>query len=1160
MSIGEFLNWAMPRPDKTTRPRGVGVEANPRIVRSLNYGAAILVVIVLVTTAAIVATMRQRAISDAARELESLSMVLADQLDRNFQSIELVEQALLVDLKRESLAGPDDFRSKFGDESTHRMLVQRKAPYPHISALSLRDFDGEIVNSTVEWPSKRGLMSPNPAALLQLDKATALVGPPTRSPVTGKWAIYLAQRVISSSGDLIGTMLGTVQVQYLEDYFSKIRPKHGSSVALFRNDGTLLARHPSSSAAIGKVFTSADLGPEALNAEFIDLRRQSPIDGEDRLIAARRLAHYPISVMMTTTVEEALSGWHTTSLYLAGASTIVVFAIAIIVALGRRQFLGQVRSQNMQLAAALDNISQGLIMLDAEARLLICNRRYAEMYRLPPELTSAGTCLLSILQWRKSQGMFFGDPERQVAHLVARTGVQTESRDMRTDEGRSISIVSASMNGGGWVATHEDITDRNRKEASFRLLFENNPVPMWVFDQGTLEFIAVNQAAVDGYGYTKEQFAALKVTDVRPPQAREQFAKWAKDIPRTDRANRMWQHQTRDGRIIDVNISSQALEYDGRNARLVAVHDVTEQKRATEELTKTRRFLDVVIENVPLPIIVKDVPSGTAKAENCTIALVNKAAEELYGIDRTHCIGKRLNEVFPEKVIINSIRLDAEALASDKPLLSEDVTRFSSSKGTRILASRRLAIRSESGEAEHLLALVEDVTETRENERRIAYMAHHDVLTGLANRAAFDECFAATLGGAAEARGQVSLLCMDLDGFKEINDTYGHSAGDAVLREVAARLKVSGEGAFIARFGGDEFALIVADDTDFAVSGALSSRILAAMRSEFRIGEHRLEVGATIGVSQYPAHGTDPETLLGNADVALYRAKSADAGTVQFFSHEMGAQVRDRRVLQDELRHAVAAGEISVHYQPQCLADGSVIGFEALARWRCPKRGPVSPAVFIEIAEDSGLILALGESVLRQACQEAARWPEPLKVSVNVSPRQFRHGDLPRLVHTVLLESGLPPSRLELEITEGVLIGDFSRAVSVLNRLKALGVDIALDDFGTGYSSLSYLHSFPFDLIKIDRAFVSDVQTNRHSSAIVKAVIGLGRSLGVPVLAEGVETEEQRTFLFEAGCDAVQGYLTGRPAPAEAYAWLLQPDVSRRAVALGNRSLTDTGG
>jgi predicted signal transduction protein with EAL and GGDEF domain len=322
----------------------------------------------------------------------------------------------------------------------------------------------------------------------------------------------------------------------------------------------------------------------------------------------------------------------------------------------------------------------------------------------------------------------------------------------------------------------------------------------------------------------------------------------------------------------------------------------------------------------------------------------------------------------------------------------------------------------------------------------------------------------------------------------------------------------------------------------------VASGVLNAMGAELPVAGHRLKVGVTIGVAQYPEHGTDCESLLSNADVALYRAKATEPGTVQFFVPQMGTQVRERRALQDDLRHAIADGELTLHYQPQFGADERIIGFEALARWHSPKRGSVSPATFIEAAEESNLILALGEWALREACREAATWANPFKVCVNISPKQFRHGDLPSLVHSILMETGLRPSRLELEITEGILIDDFSRAVSVLNRIKALGVVIALDDFGTGYSSLSYLHSFPFDLIKIDRAFVSDLMTSRHSMAIVRAVIGLGRSLGVPVLAEGVETMQQRDFLFEVGCSAIQGYLTGKPLPAESYGHLLFAD------------------
>ena len=295
----------------------------------------------------------------------------------------------------------------------------------------------------------------------------------------------------------------------------------------------------------------------------------------------------------------------------------------------------------------------------------------------------------------------------------------------------------------------------------------------------------------------------------------------------------------------------------------------------------------------------------------------------------------------------------------------------------------------------------------------------------------------------------------------------------------------------------------------------------------------------TIGIAVFPQDGVDAVTLVANADAALFRAKSEARGSIRFFEMSMDKQLRDKRALQQDLRTAIVRDEIELHYQPQAHIGGKITGFEALVRWHHPRQGLVSPTTFIPLAEESGIIVELGEWILRTACREAASWPRPLSIAINLSPVQFQHGDLPKLVHQILLETGLAPSRLELEITEGVLIGDFNRAVSILRRLKALGVRIAMDDFGTGYSSLSYLQSFPFDKIKIDQSFIANLGHSQQAATIVRAVIALGRGLDLPVVAEGVETEEQLKFLAGESCNEIQGYLVGRPKPIADYAALV---------------------
>jgi diguanylate cyclase (GGDEF)-like protein len=448
------------------------------------------------------------------------------------------------------------------------------------------------------------------------------------------------------------------------------------------------------------------------------------------------------------------------------------------------------------------------------------------------------------------------------------------------------------------------------------------------------------------------------------------------------------------------------------------------------------------------------------------------------------------------------------------------------------------------------VALHEDVTEQREASARVAYLAMHDMLTGLPNRVRLREEIEHQLKRHGRGEG-LAVMCLDLDRFKPVNDSFGHPVGDALLKQVAQRLRACArETDLVARLGGDEFAIVQCGGAQPAAATALARRIIDDLSRSFHLERHEVQISVSVGIAVAPFDGDDPDTLQQNADLALYRAKADGRATLRFYEPALNAIARTRHGLEADLRRALEQGEFELLYQAQVdISDQTVSGFEALLRWNHPVRGRVSPLDFIALAEETGLIVPIGRWVLAQACQEATRWPTPVRVAVNVSAMQFRHGSLLRDVENALAASGLDPNRLEIEITESVILDDNAQAVALLHELHERGVRVAMDDFGTGYSSLSLLRSFPFDRIKIDRSFVRDADTSADALSIIRAVLGLGRSLGMSTTVEGVETAAQLLAMQAEGCTEVQGYFFSRPGPAADVPQLMTVAALRLAAA-----------
>jgi diguanylate cyclase (GGDEF)-like protein/PAS domain S-box-containing protein len=850
------------------------------------------------------------------------------------------------------------------------------------------------------------------------------IGNPFKGRRTDGWIIPATRRFNRADGTFGGVAVAAINPQYFQDFYDRLQLGNNGAVLLASLNKTLLVRRPFAEANVGRDMTNSGLFAQLKQAPVGSLEITASIDGVRRLNSYEQGHVYPIVVTVAQDVNDLLAPWRQSAIRQmtqAIAIAIVIMLMGGFVWRATRTLAAnslKLSETNARFDAAVTNMSNGLTMFDADGRLMVWNEKYLELYGLSPDVVRSGTSLKSIMEHRRQTSEPNLDVEAYVGEFRQRlidTGRSTSTS--RLNNGKTVSLASVAIAGGGWVAMHEDITERVRQQEE-------------VFQQAT-------------------------------------------ELARTNmRFNAALSNMTQGLCMFDDQ--KQLVVWNDRYAELYQI---------PPNLLKV---------GTPYEAIVTDrITRGVLKGETGALAVKTKV-DELTGLSSDSC---RTDELADGRFV----------LLTRQPM-----------------------------EGGGWLSIVEDITERRHAEAAIVHLARHDALTGLTNRAEFNAKLEEASKRMKRGGGAVTVMMLDLDKFKAVNDTLGHPAGDRLLVEVGRRLQSTiRETDVLARLGGDEFAIIQeGGSSQHEGAIALALRIIDAIAQPFDLNGHEASIGTSIGIALAPENGVEPEELMKSADLALYDVKANGRNDFRLYHPTMLEFAHTQQSAESELRNAIAREEFELHYQPVVdVKTQRLCGVEALVRWRHPVKGLIAPDQFIPLAESTGLIVPLGDWILQRACADAASWPAHIKIAVNISAVQFKRGNLFDVILCTLVETGLAPERLELEITETSLLENQESHLATIRQLKNLGISIALDDFGTGYSSVTYLTSFPFDKIKIDRSFTQGALTRRDCAAVVSSVLALAHGLGMITTVEGIETREQLKYMREAGVDLAQGYLFGRPVP-----------------------------